>query len=150
MELSEYIEFVEASTHSGVKDADRKYYYSLGFDGEIGEICQLCSKALRTVGLMDFLPDKLWEKMIDECGDVLYYYVGAKLLFFPFQEGWNDTDTPIVIMRDDSIATIAGKVQRAGKGCVPIRVERLTLAELADRNYQKLNDRKAEIGTFAK
>lgn len=159
MELQQYIEFVRSAIHPNVKPDDLPLYAELGWQGELGEIWQLLSKALRQVDRHSPLPDEHWEKLVDECGDVLFYqvvYCLSKQKHFGAASIWGDLRVwTLVVKRLHSIEYLAEDVFSFEPISVKIDPiyylpEGLTLKQLAERNHAKLMQRKAETGAYAK
>lgn len=153
MELSKYLEFVKQATHTEVHPDDLAFYYELGWQGELGEIRQLLSKALRVVRSDQPLPDEFWERLVDECGDALFYQLGwwAMEEVFDPAYGWDECSSSVeLIRRNDSIARINVIVSFCSISETIFLPNDHSPADLATANHSKLVKRKAESGSYAK
>lgn len=152
MQLSEYVEFIKQATHPEVHPDDLALYYELGWQGEIGEIRQLLSKALQVVRSDQPLPDEFWQKLVDELGDVLFYQIGWELANKNYVADWSRLEAgAIYIYRGDSVASVDIKLKDLKLDDSPFFAPNdHSLADLAAANYNKLVKRKDESGSYAK
>lgn len=159
LNLAEYREFVRGCIHPGVIPSNLERYARLGYLGELGEAFQLLSKALRTVTIDDPLSDDRWEQFVQECGDMLHYWMQYQISsdsdeWTDYQSGFSRLPrrSPIFISKNSSIRAIDGELfSRIDFGFPKIVVlPEMTIEQLAYINQQKLLARRDELGVFAK
>lgn len=152
--LYEYLQFVQEATHPGVGATDFAHYYHLGWLGEMGECQQLLSKALRQVASDRPLPQELWDKLILELGDVLFYWVAYRSVTPDGLAGyeWEQfADNIQIIHRGSPITVLHCDLFYPLIDYAPIILPYgMSFEDLALSNWAKLQTTKQQTGSFAK
>ena len=151
MTPQEYLEFTRTTMVNTLAGEDKATYMRLGLISEVGEVAGQVKRIIRDDG--GVLTDERREKLLDELGDVLWYWAqmhdvsGRSLIDvwkgFP---GWSGWDTSAVM----SLILVAER-SAAGRdwACVEVMAGATatmlgsTLEEVAVRNVAKLSGRVA-------
>lgn len=152
--LYDYLLFIQEATHPGVGATDLAHYYHWGWLGEMGEAQQLISKALRQTSSDHPLPQELWDKLILELGDALFYWVAYKSVTPNGLKGyeWSQFAGEIqVIHRGSPLSVLHCDLFHPLIDYAPIILPYgMSFEELALSNWSKLQITKQQTGSFAK